>query len=193
MESINVNENQNNETVDTGALEERTYTEAEVLALIQKEADKRVTQALKTAESKFEKKFTEAEKLRSMDEKQKLQYQNDQLTARIAEMEKASILAENTKTATSIMAEKGLPVQFVSYVVADDAETMSENIDNFDRAFKAAVADEVAKRISAGGSPKGGVSTKQTGLNSTKGLSLAERQNLKKTNPSLYNTIKFHA
>lgn len=168
--------------------EGKTYTEQEVLALIQKEGDRRVSQALKTAESKFEKKFTEAEKLRNMDEQQRLQYQNEQLKNQIAEMEKQAALAENTKQATAILSERKLPVQFVEYVLAADADTMMANIDTFDRMYKAAVADEVARRIGTSGAPSGRTG-KQTGLTSLKGMSLAERQQLKDTNPTLYNSL----
>lgn len=192
MENTNI-ENTQVETVEkTGATEEKTYTEQEVIALIQKEADRRVTQALKTAESRFEKKFTEAEKLRNMDETQRLEYQNKQLLEKIAEMEKQSALAENTKQATAILAERNLPVQFVEYVLAADADTMMANIDTFDRLFKAAVSDAVTAQIRTSGTPKG-ATAKQTGLNSTKGLSLAERQALKESNPTLYNSVKFNA
>ena len=39
------------------------------------------------------------------------------------------------------MANRGLPIEFVDYIVAEDAETMMENITTFERAFKSAVAD----------------------------------------------------
>ena len=127
-----------------------------------------------------------------MDEQQKLEYQNQQLLERIAEMEKESALAENRKQATTMLAERNLPVQFVEYVLAVDADTTMSNIDTFDRLFKSAVSDAVSHQIATSGAPKG-ATAKQMGLNTTKGLSLAERQKLKETNPTLYNSVKFNA
>ena len=64
--------------------------------------------------------------------------------------------------ATKVLSARGLPVEFVDYIVADDAETMMENINTFEKMFKSAVQDAVAKKISSP-SPKSG-SVKQTGM-----------------------------
>ena len=70
--------------VTTGAPEEdgttveetvKTYTQEEVEALLQSEADRRVTAALKKAEMKNQAKIKEAEKLAQMNEQEKYAYQ----------------------------------------------------------------------------------------------------------------------
>lgn len=54
-----------NEVIENGAIEEataneeaKTYTQEEVLALLQSESDKRVSQALKTQAKKYEKQLS---------------------------------------------------------------------------------------------------------------------------------------
>ena len=56
-----INSNNNNENGAENNQQEntpKTYTEEEVLALIQSEADKRVNQALKTQQKKYEKQLS---------------------------------------------------------------------------------------------------------------------------------------
>lgn len=61
-----------------------------------------------------------------------------------------------------MLANRNLPVQFVDYIIAEDADTMMANIDTFEKMFKSAVADAVAARI-AQPTPKSG-SAQQTGM-----------------------------
>ena len=67
---------QNNSTQQTeGNSEPKTYTEAEVQALLQAEGDRRVSSALKKQQKAFENKMAEADKLRNMDEAQRREYE----------------------------------------------------------------------------------------------------------------------
>lgn len=188
-ENTNTNVNQN----EGGSQEQtsKTYTQEEVDALIQSESDKRVSQALKTQKEKFDKKQSEAEKLAKMDETQRLTYQVEQLQAELAERDKQAAIADNLKQATQIFAERQLPVQFVDYVVSDDAESMLEAINKFDTQWKAAISDKVSQMIGqAGGTPKGG-NGKQVGLTRAEfnKMSLAEQAHIAETNPTLYKEM----
>lgn len=185
-ENLNV-ENSNSDTVDTGA--EKTFTEEEVLKLIQKEADKRVTSALKKQQAKFEKQQSEAEKLRNMDETQRKEYEFEQRVKQFEAKEREFTINQNKLEATKVMAERKLPIQFVDYIVAEDAETMMENINTFETQFKAAVSDAVTARIGTG-TPKGGA-VKQTGITKEqfKKMTLAQQSELYKTNPTLYKEL----
>jgi len=131
----------------------KTYTQAEVEALLQSEADKRVSAALKKQERKNQERIKEAEKLAKMNETEKFQYELEQREKAIAEKEKALALAENKNAASKILADKGIDLALVDFVVADDAETMKANISLLDRAFKESVKKEVEKRLSSN-SPK---------------------------------------
>ena len=175
---------------ETGeAVVEKTYTESEVQALLQREADRRVSSALNKQKKEFEKQVAESEKLKSMDEKQRQEYEYNQKLQELEAREKEFNIAQNKLEATKVMANRGLPIEFVDYIVAEDAETMMENITTFERAFKSAVADAVAEKV-ASHATKGGTA-KQTGLTKEefKKMSLSQQAEIYRTNPELYKQI----
>ena len=167
----------------------KTYTEQEVAELLQREGDRRVTSALKKQQKQFESKIAEAEKLRGMDEAQRQQYEFEQRVKELEAREKEFNLAQNKLEASKVLANRNLPVEFVDYIVAEDADTMLENINIFEKAFKAAVADAVNKKI-ASPTPKSG-SVKQTGITKEefKKMNLAQQAEIYKTNPALYKEL----
>ena len=168
---------------------EKTYTESEVQALLQSESDRRVSSALKKQQKEFETKMAEAEKLKAMDENQRKEYEYTQKLQELEQREREFTVAQNKLEATKVLANRELPIEFVDYIVAEDADTMMENINTFERAFKAAVADAVAKKI-ASPAPKGG-SVKQTGMTKEefRKLSVAQQSELFRTNPELYRQM----
>ena len=168
---------------------EKTYTESEVQALLQSESDRRVSSAQKKQQKEFETKMAEAEKLKAMDENQRKEYEYTQKLQELEQREREFTVAQNKLEATKVLANRELPIEFVDYIVAEDADTMMENINTFERAFKAAVADAVAKKI-ASPAPKGG-SVKQTGMTKEefRKLSVAQQSELFRTNPELYRQM----
>jgi hypothetical protein len=180
---------ENQQTPDEGADTPKTYTEEEVRALLQQEGDRRVTQALNKQRKELEKKQAEAEKLRDMDESQRREYEYEKKVAELEQKEREFAIAQNKLEASKVLANRGLPVQFVDYIVADDADTMMTNIDTFEKAFKGAVADEVAARM-AQPTPKSGSAT-QTGMTKEafRKLNLAQQAEIYRTNPTLYNEL----
>lgn len=176
-------------TVETGEATAKTYTEEEVQALLQKEADRRVSSALKKQKQEFENKMAEAERLKSMDEAQRKDYEYNQKLQELEQRERDFTVAQNKLEATKVMANRGLPVEFVDYIVAEDAETMLENINVFERAFKSAVSDAVSKKISAP-SPKNGT-PQQTGMTREefKKLNISQQAEIYRTNPKLYEQL----
>lgn len=178
-----------NLTPEGDSITEKTYTEAEVQALLQKEGDRRVSQALKKQEREFTRKQAEADKLRDMDENQRREYEFNIRVQELEQKEKEFAITQNKLEASKVMANRGLPVEFVDYIVAEDAETMMENISAFERAFKSAVADEVARKI-ASPVPKTGTA-KQTGMTKEdfRALSTAQQAEIYRTNPELYRSM----
>ena len=176
-------------TPETNENEIKTYTEQEVAELLQREGDRRVTSALKKQQKQFESKIAEAEKLRGMDEAQRQQYEFEQRVKELEAREKEFNLAQNKLEASKVLANRNLPVEFVDYIVAEDADTMLENINIFEKAFKAAVADAGSKKI-ASPTPKSG-SVKQTGITKEefKKMNLAQQAEIYKTNPALYKEL----
>ena len=185
METINntsVNEEEVVETTETT----KTYTEEEVLALIQSEADKRVSQALKTQQKKHEKELS----LSRLDDDAREKVMKDN---RIAELEQlvAEMNRERNKSELkSVLSTRGLSAEFADIIaINDDIEASQANIDKLDKLFKNAVKLEVEKRL-AGNAPKGNGSTPtEITKESAMKMSMAELQNLEKTNPELFNKI----
>lgn len=182
-----------NNAVETGATQEvetvKTYTQEEVDELLQRESDRRVSMALQKQQRKNDEKIKEAEKLAQMNEADKYEYQLKQREAAIAEKEKALALAENKNEAGKILAEKGISLSLVDFVVAEDAESMMANIERLDKAFKACVKAEVEKRLGSS-TPKRNLPpdealTKESFMK----LPLTRQQELLNENPNLITTL----
>lgn len=173
-----------------GADEQKTYTEAEVMDMVQREADRRVSQAMKKAQAKFDAKLSEAEKLRTMDEAQRKEYEFQQKLSEFEAQKKEFAITQNKLSASKVMAERGLPVQFVDYIVAEDADTMMESINAFEKQWKAAVSDAVSAAIAKGAKPTHSSAT-QTGMTKEQfqKLSLSQQAELFSTNPQLYKEL----
>lgn len=184
-------ENKNLETGTDQEQEEevKTYTQEEVDALLQAESDRRVQQALQKQAKKNEAKLREAQKLAQMSATEQYEYQLQQREAAIEEKERELALAENKAEASRILAEKGLDIGLVDFVVAEDAETMNNNIKLLDSSFKKSVKAEIERRL-AGATPKKGLPREQT---LTKAdflkMSYSELMELKTNNPELYKSF----
>ena len=173
------------DTSTTGT-ETKTYTQEEVDALLQREGDRRVTDALKKAERKNADKVREAQKLAQMDSQQKYEYELEQREKAIEEKEKALALAENKNIASQILADKGLSLSLVDFVIAEDAETMSANIRLLEKAFKDSVKREVEKRLGSSAPKKNLPPDETITKEQAKKMGIRERQQLLMNNPELY-------
>lgn len=175
------------EQVTEPETEKKTYTEEEMQSLI----DKRVTQALATQQRKNDAKIREAEKLAKMDADERYKYELEQREAAIAQKEKELAMAENKNEASKILAEKGLSLTLVDFVVDESADVMADRIKLLDRAFKASVKAEVEKRLGSNGATR----TAPADMNAlTKEqfakLSLSDKQKLYETDRELYDSLK---
>lgn len=169
--------------------EAKTYTQEEVDKMLQQETDRRVTSALAKQQKKFEAEKAESQKLEGMNEAQKKEYEFNKRVQELEAREKEFNLTQNKLSASKVMADRGLPIQFVDYIVADDADTMMTNINSFEKAWKAAIADAVSTRL-AGSAPKNSNVT-QTGLSKEQfsKMTLAQQAELYHTNPELYKEM----
>lgn len=190
-ENKNIQETGVDTTTDTSTTgtETKTYTQEEVNMLLQRESDRRVSEALKKAEKKNAEKVKEAQKLAQMNENEKFQYELEQREKAIAEKEKALALAENKNIASKILADKGLSLDLVDFVIAEDAETMNSNIRLLDKAFKDSVKREVEKRLGSSAPKKNLPPDETITKEKAKKMSIIERQNLLTNNPDLYNQL----
>lgn len=170
---------------ETEVQEVKTFTEAEVQSMI----DQRVTQALKTAERKNEAKMREAEKLAKMNDNDRREYEYNQRLAALEAKEREFALLENKNEASKILAEKGLSLALVDFIVAEDADTMSNNIKILEQAFKASVKAEVEKRMGGSTPRKASAVDKAMTAEEFSKLPYNEMLALKAQNPELYRQL----
>lgn len=170
----------------TQVQEDKTYTQAEVLKLIQSETDKRVAQALKTQQKKFDKQFS----LSQLDGDAREKAEKDNKIAELEEQLAMFQVEKNRSELKSVLSSRGLSAEFADIIaISDDIEKAQENIDKLDSLFKSAVKAEVEKRI-AGNVPKGNANSKvEITKETAKKMSLAELSKLANEQPDLYNKL----
>lgn len=180
-ENIIVNENE--ETTEEVV---KTYTQDEVLALLQSETDKRVSQALKTQQKKFDKQLS----LSKLDGDERAKAEKDNRIAELEEQLAQFQIEKNRSELKSVLSSRGLSAEFADIInISDDIELSQANIDKLDKLFKAAVKAEVDKRI-AGNAPKGnGGTPAEITKETAKKMSMSELAELERTNPELFNKI----
>lgn len=173
-------------TNPTPAEEVKTYTQEEVLALLQSETDKRVNQALKTQQKKFEKQLS----LSKLDGNEREKAEKDNRIAELEEQLAQFHIERNRSELKSVLSARGLSAEFADIVnIGDDIEAAQANIDKLDKLFKAAVRAEVEKRL-GGSTPRGNGGaapeiTKETAMK----MSMAELSKLEVENPELFKKL----
>lgn len=176
-----------NENQDTGA---KTYTQEEVMALLQSETDKRVTAALKTQEKKFAKQLS----LSKLDDNAREKAEKDERIRELEEMLRDRDIANNKSELKSVLSARGLSAEFADIItITDDIEESQAKIDVLDKLFKAAVKAEVEKRLAAtGGTPKGSANNNHTGeitKEQFRKMSLTEQARLSRDYPEIYKKL----
>ena len=181
---------ENTTTVETAAeetTEARTYTQDEVLALIQSESDKRVTAALKKQATKYEKQLS----LSKLDGDERAKAEKDNRIAELEEQLAAFQVERNRSELKSVLSSRGLSAEFADVVViSDDIEASQANIDKLDKLFKAAVKAEVERRL-AGSAPKGngGTISNEVTVEAFRKMTLSQQAALANSNPELYKKL----
>lgn len=187
-EKTNVNVNGEGQVTDTTATGEevKTYTQEEVLKLLQSETDKRVNQALATQQKKYEKQLS----LSKLDGDERAKAEKDNRIAELEEQLAQFTIERNKSELKSVLSSRGLSAEFADIIaINDDIEASQANIDKLDKLFKNAVKAEVEKRL-AGSTPKGnGTAPAEITKESAMKMSMAELSALEKNNPELFNKI----
>lgn len=186
-----MDENTNNvvdeEAVDTTAENEvKTYTQEEVIKLLQSETDRKVTQALKTQQKKYEKQLS----LSKLDGEERAKAEKDAEIAELREQIAQFQIERNRSELKSVLSSRGLSAEFADIIaINDDIEASQANIDKLDKLFKAAVKAEVEKRL-AGNAPKGnGSTTTEITKDSAKKMTMAQLNELANSNPELFEKL----
>ncbi|KAF5056425.1 hypothetical protein DSECCO2_367510 [anaerobic digester metagenome] len=174
-DNINVNETEPQET------EVKTYTQEEVMALLQAEADKRVTQALKKQQKDYEKKLS----LSGLDEQQRKQAEKDMEIQELKDKLREFNVMQTKTEITKVLSARGLDARFADLIeIGDDVEEAQARIDSLDKLFKAAVAKEVQSRIGSN-TPKASTIGLEVGMTKEKFSQLNDNEKIAflKSNP----------
>ena len=190
-----MDENINNTTPTEETEEVKTYTAEEVDALLQSEADRRVTSAMKKKEREIAalKKQIENEKtLSQLDEESRATAEKDM---RIAELEgqlKDFQTAQTKNEVMKVLNARGLSAEFADMLaIGTDTEEAQAMIDSFDKLFKKEVAREVKARLaetSAVPQIADAMSGKMTKEQFNK-LTIAEQQAMYNSDPELVKNL----
>lgn len=180
---------------------EKTYTQAELDKMLQSETDKRVTEALKTAQEKWSKEYAEklenekkeAERLAKLSaaerEKDKFDKERKAFEEERAQFERDRLEMQVAKELTNV----GLDASFASILMGVDADASMENIKTFKASFDKAVEAAVKARLAGRTPDSGSGSELKVNPFSEEGYNLTKQAELYRTNRELYNELKKQA
>ena len=121
--------------------DEKKYSDADL--------DKIISQKFAKWQKDQEKAVSEAKKLASMTEQEKAEHERDEIRKELEALKKANNLAEMGKQARKMLAEEDITISddLVNLIIADDAETTKNTVQQFSKLFKAAVQDAVKEAL----------------------------------------------
>lgn len=164
---------------------EKTFTQADLDAIIQKEKAK----AKRSAEKEYQAKMDEAEKLRKMNADEKAEYEAKKQAEYIAELEAKINRSGLEKEASKMLSEAGIVAgdEILAFVVKDSAESTQEAVNGFAELVNQ-LADNKVKEMLKGKTPRkveqstaGTITKEQFDRMGYKG-----RYELRQSNPELY-------
>lgn len=168
---------------------EKTFTQAELDAIIQKEKAK----AKRSAEKEYKAKMDEAEKLRKMNADEKAEYEAKKQAAYIAELEAKINRSGLEKEASKMLSEAGIVAgdEILAFVVKDSAESTQEAVNGFTELVNQ-LADNKVKEMLKGKTPRkveqstaGAITKEQFDR-----MGYKDRNELLQSNPELYAQLK---
>lgn len=129
---------------------EKKYTDDDV--------DKILNKKFAKWQAQQDKAIKEAEKLATMDAKQKAEYEKEQMQKELDEYKRKDALASMTNTARNMLADANISVsdELLAVMVTTDADETKAAIDAFKEAFNAAVEKTVKEKLKGEPPTKGG-------------------------------------
>ncbi|WP_105106948.1 DUF4355 domain-containing protein [Streptococcus suis] len=176
------------DTSETAETTEKTFTQAELDTIIQKEKGK----AKRAAEREYQAKMDEAEKLRKMNAEQKAEYEAKKQADYIAELEAKINRSGLEKEASKMLSENGLVAddKILGFVVKDTAEATQEAVDSFS-ALVNDLADKKVSELLKGKTPKKVEQTTSASITQEQfnRMSYRAQLDLQKSDPELYEKL----
>lgn len=147
---------------------DKKYSDADV--------DKIIAAKFAKWEAKQQQEKDEAAKLAEMDDKEKADYEKQQLEAKLAEFERKEVLSKMSEQASEMLSEKGATPtkEMLRLIVSEDAETTSSNVKTYLASVEAereAIKVEYEKRLG------GKVPLDGNGATISRGAQLAKNAN----------------
>lgn len=147
---------------------DKKYSDADV--------DKIIAAKFAKWEAKQQQEKDEAAKLAEMDDKEKADYEKQQLEAKLAEFERKEVLSKMSEQASEMLSEKGAKPtkEMLRLIVSEDAETTSANVKTYLASVEAereAIKAEYEKRLG------GKVPLDGNGATISRGAQLAKNAN----------------
>lgn len=180
------------EQVDTQQEEEsteKTFTQAQLDEIIQKEKAK----AKRSAEKEYQAKMDEAEKLRQMNETQKAEYEQEKQRAYIAELEAKINRSGLEREASKMLSDGGIAVddKILGLVVKDTAESTQEAVESFVALVNELADKKVGEKLK-GKTPKKMEDTSAGEITKEEfnRMGYQSRNELLQNNPELYHKLK---
>lgn len=163
---------------------QKTYTQKEVEAMIQREADRRVSKALSTQKKEYEKKLS----LSALDADKRQDAEKDM---RIAELEQQIAdyeIEKNRSELKSVLSARGLSAEFADLIaITDDKEESQQRIDKLDKLIKAQVAAGVRAAIASSAPSTGATRISEKRFSD---MTIAEKQALYNRDPAEYARLR---
>ena len=173
------------EKTETNEVKEvKTFTQEEVNAILEKrlsreikkieaEKQKAMELELKAELEEAEKlaKMSEAERVKAKAEKERVKFEKER--KKFEEEMRAFNQERMLNTTMTTLSEKNLPVEFASFLRADNAEQIMENIAIFGKHFNEAVEKAVTERL-RGKTPQTSTVNNSFNMNELKNMSAAE-------------------
>ena len=168
---------------------EKTFTQAQLDEIIQKEKAK----AKRSAEKEYQAKMDEAEKLRQMNEAQKAEYEQEKQKAYIAELEAKINRSGLEREASKMLSEGGIAVddKILGLVVKDTAESTQEAVESFVALVNDLADKKVGEKLK-GKTPKKMEDTSAGEITKEQfnRMGYQSRNELLQNNPELYHKLK---
>jgi len=172
----------------------KTFTEDEVKAQVQAEADRRVSKALETAKLKWaeeeQAKVKQAEELAKLSEKERaakeLEIQRTEFEQEKSKFQKERLTLQTEKDLIS----KDMPPEFAPFVVAETAEQTLININTLQASWQAAIEKAIDDKVK-GRTPTGNQAPTTGGVTKEQfeKMNYLERLELKQKNIKLYESL----
>ena len=147
-------EETNTEVVETEAVDnpetteaDKTFTQDELDHIVQERVKRAVAKAQKDAEDKIKQAQSEGERLAKLTKDERAKEEEAKRLADLEAREKAIAVKELRIETQSLLADEGLPIEFLDVVMADTAESVKDNIASVRKVFDEAVEKRVNERL----------------------------------------------